>query len=327
MRRSRELLAIAFVATGVAAAASFGAATGWRAFSKGSQPARITFIRMKEGGQFWSSMRNGAREARTDTRSAVDFYSSVKASDVSMQIEYIDKAIEKGTDCIVITPCAYYLLQKPLEKAERAGIKIVSLFNEYDRGEGSSAVFFQTELHPAGKAVAERVLGDCGGPVNALIVGSFDSITSERYLAEGFSRAIEKDPLAKSRVLYAGRDIESIGNQIRASYEQDDGINVVFALNDEISEGMIKAMTEISPRKKIVVIASSNSLINIESLETGAVDYILVINSFGMGYRSIGAAVELSRGKNVEDVPVDFTVVSKENMFDVDVQKKLFPLP
>lgn len=296
--------------------------------TKNTEPFNITFIRMKEGGQFWSNMRNGVREARTDTHSVVDFYSTVKASDVSMQIEYIHKAVEKGSDCIVITPCTYYLLKKPLEEAEKSGIKIISLYNEYDRSDGSSAIFYMTDLHPAGSAMADEILrNNKFDSIDAVIVSSFDTMSAEKYLAEGFSDVFKIDPDAKSRVIYTGRDIDSISNQIVDSYLQDKDINLIFALNDETSEGLIKALKIIHAKKKILAVVSSNSLINIENLETGLVDYILVINSFAMGYQSIYAAVDLIKGKEVMNTPVDFTIVSKKNMFDPDIQKKLFPMP
>ncbi len=288
----------------------------------------ITFIRMKEGGQFWSSMRNGVREARTDTHSVVDFYSTVKVSDVSKQIDYIQKAIEKKADCIVITPCSYFLLKKPLELAEKKGIKIISLYNEYDKSSESSSIFYMTDLRPAGCAVAAKIIQNKNiNSVNAMVVGSFDTISSEKYLAEGFREKLISNPLNKCQVLYAGRDIDSICNQILNSYAQNKKINLIFALNDETSQGLIKALKRIHENSKIIAVVSSNSLMNIEGLETGTIDDILVINSFAMGYQSIYAALNSIKGRKIHQIPVDFTIVTRKNMFDSDIQKKLFPLP
>ncbi|MCI1208493.1 MAG: substrate-binding domain-containing protein [Treponema sp.] len=317
-----------FLLVGVAGVLSFLMVVNInKIISENTKPLNITFIRMKEGGQFWSTMRNGAREARTDTHNTVDFYSTVKTSDVSMQISYIRKAVEQGTDCIVITPCSYYLLKKPLEEAEKAGVKIISLYNEYDRQEDSSAIFYMTDLHPAGRALARKLLDNRkSSSINAVIVGSFDTVSSEKYLAEGILDVFKTDPNIKCSTLYAGRDVDSISNQIADSLIRDKSINLIIALNDETSEGIRKALKTVKKNPALTVVVSSNSLANIESLETGSTDYILVINSFAMGYQSIYAAVDLIKGKEVKNASVDFTIVNKRNMFDPDIQKKLFPL-
>ncbi|MDC7124435.1 MAG: substrate-binding domain-containing protein [Spirochaetales bacterium] len=295
---------------------------------RAEKPYNITFIRMKEGGQFWSSMRNGVREARTDNHCIVDFYSTVNAADVSTQIDYINKTVNNGTDCIVITPCSYYLLQKPLKIAEESGVKVISLFNEYDKDEESSASFYMTDLHPAGRAMAEELFSNNKfSYINALIVGSFATLSSERYLAEGFSEVLKNEPNANFKVIYTGRKIDSICTQIINSYKIDSKINIIFTVNAETSEALIKALQMIDSGNNILSVVSSNSLINIESLETNIVDYILVINSFAMGYQSIYAAIDLIEGKKVENISVDFSIVNKKNMFEPDIQKRLFLMP
>ncbi|WP_028973108.1 sugar ABC transporter substrate-binding protein [Spirochaeta cellobiosiphila] len=288
----------------------------------------ISFIRMKEGGLFWSDMRNGAREARSDTGSIVDFYSTADASDVTGQINYIYEAINKGTECIVITPGTYYLLKKPLEEAERAGIKVISIYNEFDKGKGSSTSFYMTDLEPAGAAMAQEVLRQYHfSYINAIILGSFDTVTSEQYMARGFTKIIKKVPGVEFRVVWAGRNIDSIYNQIKGNFRLNKSINLFFALNDETSEALVRFMKDNQPDHKILTIGSGNSLMNIEAIETEIMDYSLVINSFAIGYQSINMAVKLLNKQKISPLGIDYTIVNKKNMFDPEVQKRLFVMP
>ena len=61
-------------------------------------------------------------------------------------------------------------------------------------------------------------------------------------------------------------------------------------------------------------------------LETGEMDALIVQNPFAMGYFGVEKAAALISGKNIHsgDIYTDVTTVTKENLFDDDIQKILF---
>jgi len=72
--------------------------------------------------------------------------------------------------------------------------------------------------------------------------------------------------------------------------------------------------------------ATSHSLANIQNLEKGIIDELLILNSFAMGYQGVYAANEILKGNNLNNQKIDYIFVNKENMFDENIQRKLFIL-
>ena len=61
-------------------------------------------------------------------------------------------------------------------------------------------------------------------------------------------------------------------------------------------------------------------------LETGEMDALIVQNPFAIGYLGVEKAAALISGEisQSDDIYTDVTTVTKENLFDDDIQKILF---
>lgn len=77
---------------------------------------------------------------------------------------------------------------------------------------------------------------------------------------------------------------------------------------------------------KIKVVAYDASPEEIEALEKGEIHGLVVQQPYLMGYRGVEYLLAAREGKEVpKDVFVPITVVTKENMNEVEVQKVLYP--
>ncbi|OJF76688.1 MAG: hypothetical protein BKP49_05875 [Treponema sp. CETP13] len=296
-----------------------------------NDPYHIAFIRLKEGGQFWSTMRNGARTARTETGCIVDFYSGVMASDVSSQCEFVEEAIKNSVDCIIITPCNSVLMEEPLKKAAKANIKVIQLLNETTRKDNT---FTNTIIHSymtnakiVGISLAQSLLTENRSQnLNVVIVGSSEYISSEKQMEEGIRETLSKESSITTDSMYVGYDSIKIKEKVKLYLQKNKHTNMIIALNNDTSEAILNILKQTNKNHDIQFIAYSHSLTNIESLETGIVDKILVVNSFAMGYQAIYAAIDLLNNVPITNAPIDYAIVTKENMFNPKIQRKLFPL-
>jgi len=292
-----------------------------------ANPYRIAFIRMKEGGQFWGSMRNGAREARTDTQTSVDFFSTVNASDIDMQIEFVNKAIEKKVDAIVITPSDTKALIEPLNLAANAGIKIVQLFNEVLDSDNSKFYSVMTNTKAIGVEIANKIINASNNKnLNVLLVSRSKNVSSSKYIEEGIMETLKKMDNISCNALYAGSNIDLIKTRIENYINNYQTINYIVALDDDTSEGISKYFNSEISNNDIYFMATSHSLANIQNLEKGIIDELLILNSFAMGYQGVYAANEILKGNNLNNQKIDYIFVNKENMFDENIQRKLFIL-
>lgn len=292
-----------------------------------ANPYRIAFIRMKEGGQFWGSMRNGAREARTDTQTSVDFFSTVNASDIDMQIEFVNKAIEKKVDAIVITPSDTKALIEPLNLAANDGIKIIQLFNEVIDSDKSKFYSVMTNTKAIGVEIANKIINQSDNKkLNVLLVSRSINVSSSKYIEEGIMETLKKVDNINCNSLYAGSNIDLIKTRIENYINNYQTINYIVALDDDTSEGISKYLNSKTSNNDIYFMATSHSLANIQNLEKGIIDELLILNSFAMGYQGVYAANEILKGNNLNNQKIDYIFVNKENMFDENVQRKLFIL-
>ena len=288
-------------------------------------PYKIAFIRMKEGGQFWGSMRNGAREARTNTATIVDFFSTVNAQDTDVQIEFVEKAIEKKVDAIVITPSSSKALVEPLKKASETGIERIQLFNEVEDKNIPNSYSVLTNTKEIGVKLADEILKKYPHKkLNILLVSRSSEISSSKYIEEGIMEKLKNVDNVSCNSLYAGSDINLIKERIQNYLQNYEPINFIIALDDDSSEGISKYFNTVKDKGDIKYIATSHSLSNIQNLEIGIIDELLILNSFAMGYQGVYTANEILNGNPPKEQKLDYIFVTKENMFDEEVQRKLF---
>jgi ribose transport system substrate-binding protein len=292
-----------------------------------THPYKIAFIRMKEGGQFWSAMRNGAREARTDTQTSVEFFSTISASDIKVQTEFVQDAIERNVDAIVITPSDNKALIEPLREAKEKGIKIVQLYNEIDDDENIITASVMTNTYQIGTNVAKKIINKINGEkTNVLLVSRSKNVSSSRYIEKGIMDVLKSQDNIKCNSLYAGSNINRIEEILDNYLNNYQTINYIIALDDDSSEGVSKYFISHNHKDNIYYMATSHSLSNIQNLETGIIDELLILNSFAMGYQGVYAASEILNGNDIIKQDIDYIFVTKETMFDEDVQRKLFIL-
>ncbi|MBK5200495.1 MAG: substrate-binding domain-containing protein [Spirochaetaceae bacterium] len=292
--------------------------------NKSETPYRIAFIRMKEGGQFWASMRNGARDARTATSSVLDFYSTMETLDINEQIKYINQAINDNVDGIVITPCDNEQLVAPLEKASSMGIKIIQLYNEVNYSDKINSIKLMSNTLNMGHDIANFYVNDYKEVVrNALIIANTNHITSSNYMIDGISRVFKSEKI-KYNVLYLTGDSNNSQYQLKVYLESHSEVDSILALDDYCSECSVYVTPLFN--KDYYIMATGHSLLNIQNLDNGNIDSILVVNSYAMGYQSVIGMVAILNTQKFSKTKLDYIFVTRENMFDENVQKELFSL-
>ena len=92
-------------------------------------------------------------------------------------------------------------------------------------------------------------------------------------------------------------------------------------MEEYTAHGVANALTDSS---NIHFIAFGTTQFEIQLLEKGVIDALVVVNSFNLGYRSVMAAIDLLNGNKPARKLVDFDLVTKESMFSEEHQRLLF---
>ncbi|NBK25529.1 MAG: sugar ABC transporter substrate-binding protein, partial [Spirochaetia bacterium] len=93
------------------------------------------------------------------------------------------------------------------------------------------------------------------------------------------------------------------------------------ALEEYTAHGVANAL---EGRPKVHFIALGTTQYEIQLLEQGVIDALVVVNSFNLGYRAVMAAIDLLNGIKPIEKLVDFDLVTKESMFSEEHQRLLF---
>ena len=285
-------------------------------------PYRIAVITMMQGGEFWGEVKNGARNARTETGAVLEFFAPVNESDYDEQIACVEKAIAQKFDAIVLTPSHSTKLEEVVRKAQAKGIEVVLADTSLKNVSGDFSV--TADYHAIGKTMGYHAfsLFEPGEPINAMVLGSLPNTTAMTNMVEGLVEAFGENDNATIRYATYSFTDESIARKLtRKTIEEDPSVNIIFALEENTAHGAIDALGENS---KIRFIALGTTQYEIQLLEDNTIDALVVVNTFNMGYRSVKAAIDLLNGKKPIEKLVDYALVTKQTMFSEEHQRLLF---
>ncbi len=285
-------------------------------------PYRIAVITMMQGGEFWGALKNGARSARTETGAVLEFFAPINESDYDAQIAYVEEAIDQHFDAIVLSPSHTTRLEDVVAQARGKGIKVVLADTRLEKSTGDffiTADYYQVGLEMANHAFS---LFPDGEPIRALVIGSLPNSTSMTSVVSGLVSAFNAQQNAViAYATYSFTD-EAIAKDITENSLGSDGeVNVVFALEENTAHGVVNALPV---GRDIRLIAFGTTQFEVQLLEEGVIDTLVVINSFNLGYRSVKAAIDLLKGAKPIEKMVDYALVTKDSMFSEQHQRLLF---
>ncbi|HKM07910.1 MAG TPA: substrate-binding domain-containing protein [Sphaerochaeta sp.] len=285
-------------------------------------PYRIAVITMMQGGEFWGALKNGARSARTETGTVLEFFAPINESDYDAQIAFVEKAIDQHFDAIVLSPSHTSYLAEVVERARNKGIKVVLADTRLEKSTGD--FFITADYFQVGLAMAEHAfsLFDDEVDIRALVIGSLPNSTSMTSVVSGLVSAFNAHERAEiAYATYSFTD-EAIAKNITESVlDSDKKVNVLFALEENTAHGVVHALPE---GRDMKLITFGTTQFEVQLLEEEVIDALVVINTFNLGYRSVKAAIDLLKNNKPVEKMVDYALVTKDTMFSEQHQRLLF---
>ena len=264
--------------------------------------------------------------AHEETGCLIDFYAPIEETDSFTQIGYLEEAAKGDFDAIIIAPCDFTLLSTTIQKIQRQGSTVLQIYNETIAYDGFQQFKMMTDFSPVGDAIADFVISNTKDePLHALIVGSLLHTSAGSQTEMGIKQNFKDNNNIDFQTVYCFGDSERAKELVTKKLDKDNSINFIIALDETSSTGITEAINTRKDKDSIKVLAWGNTISNITGLENGNVDGIVAINGFGLGYRSIYAAIDLIDGKPVPTTPLDFAIVTKKTFLNKRNQRLLFP--
>ncbi|WP_164763061.1 substrate-binding domain-containing protein [Paenibacillus humicus] len=308
-----SLLLLAAAASGCAGAAS----------KEKPAEAQIALIAPQRSGALADSIRLGAEAAAKEYGSQLLYMdANVSDSGEEGQLKAAQRAIALGASVLLLDPDSEQQLRLIAAEAGKAGASVVTLNDTYPvEGVASSISINNREAgRMAGEAMAELLHGK--GIVSLL--GSDSAAPGYEQRELGVVEALGRHKEITVHTGYScGSSPDGCAEAARLLMEQADG---VVALQEQgvLSTAQETVKRGLSSRVKIVGFGSE--VPQLELLQDGIIDILVVQSGFNAGYLGMQQAHELLEGGHADrTVTLDTKVVNPDSMFWMDNQKLLFP--
>lgn len=304
----RTCLAAALAALTVTATACGSGSDGG---SGGEGKAEIGLSISTLNNPFFVEMKKGAEtEAKAQ---GADLSVTDAQNDASTQTNQLQNFTSQNKDVIVINPVDSKAAGPSVKAAANADIPVVAADRAVEGAEVAATVASNNvqggEL--AAKALAEKI--GKKGQIVVLRGLSGTSASNERF--EGFEKGIKKYPDVKVVAKQPAEFDRAKGMDVMTNLLQSNpGISGVFAENDEMALGAVKALRA-KAGDSVQVVGFDGTPDGLKAVKTGTIATTIAQQPGELGRMAVRNAVRAADGANVEEsIKVPVKVVGKNNV-------------
>jgi len=286
----------------------------------------VAIITKSTTSDFWKTVFAGANAASTEYNLTVTFDGPDNEEDYETQNRMIKEAVANGAEVIIFSAVDYNANADAINQAAKRGVKIVIIDSAVNSDQISSSI--STDNYEAGKMAGDAVIACEDEVLNVGIVNFDKNSANGQQREEGFIERVSTD--SRINIVETINVISTIEDSMEGTKEllrNHPEINVIATFNEWTSLGVGYAIEELGLAERTTVVAFDSNVVSVGMLETGEVDALIVQNPYAMGYLGVEAAYNLIFNLAINETEVDTstTLVTRENMFDDECQKVLFP--
>ena len=246
--------------------------------------------------EFWRSVEAGAKKAGEELGVEVNFIGPEKETEIGKQVGMVENAINKKVSALGIAALDPDALAVVAKKAMDAKIPVVT-FDSNVKDDITSS-FIATDNKAAGAMAGEQLAKLINGKGKVAIVSHNPGTTTAIEREAGFREALAKYP-----------DIAGI-----------------YGTNEPSIFGVAKGVEEKGLTGKVALVGIDSSEDLAKFLEKGVISGLVIQDPYNMGYQTVQQLYKLSKGEKVEKrIDTGAILVTKENMNNEDIVKKMFP--
>ena len=273
---------------------------------------------------FWSAFIQGADMAAKEYGVNITIMGPDAETKYEEQGAMIEETIKQNPDAVILIPSNYMETQKYAKKIEETGIPLMVVDSVMEEKMGSCVV--ATDNIEAGRKmgqfIAENI--DCISCIGVVghVKGVSTAVEREQGLREGLGDLEEK----VAEVVFCDSDYRKAYFVTKEMLTRYPNMNVIAGLNEYSSVGAARAVIDMGLAEQVRMVGFDSSIKEVEYLEDGTFQAIVVQKPLNMGYLSVEKTVQLLNRENIPEVVDSGSVlITKETMYTEENQKLLFP--
>lgn len=257
---------------------------------------------------FWKIYKKGMEQAASDYNVDVRFVTLYDENDASQQMELLLREIENGVEAVILASAAGEELETMLMEA-KVDIPLITVQSALNFDKVVSYV--GADNGAMGRAMGEQLQAD--GMEQIIICGDADRTQALEARAQAIEQYCEESGMVC----------------VRQTEALEEAVHKPGTALVAIEEDMVIRFCEMYPDGT----AESPSLYGfgytyyaLNHMESGILSGLMVINRYDEGYLSLKQAVYAIDHKEQAEVSLDFFYITKEQIYEKEYQKLLFPI-
>jgi ribose transport system permease protein len=261
------------------------------------------FVQMKEGAQ---------AEAEA---AGIDLTVTDAQNDASQQANQLQNFTSSGVKSVIVNPVDSDAVGPAVRGANKADIPVIAADRGVNKAETTALV--ASDNVAGGRLAAKTLAEKLGGKGRIVILQGTAGTSASRERGAGFAEGLKAYPgiqvLAKQPADFdRTKGLDVMTNLLQAN----PGINGVFAENDEMALGAVKALGS-KAGSSVSVVGFDGTPDGLKAVEAGTLYASIAQQPAELGKIAVQNAVRAAQGKSVESmVKVPVKVVTRENVAD-----------
>lgn len=286
----------------------------------------MIYIPKTEDGtnDFWTSLISGTRNAAQEYNIDLEILAPGREQDVEQQIEFLEEAIEKEPDAILISPSSFDACDALLVKARKKGIKI-TFIDSYTENAVQDLTVATDNLE------AGRKLGEFAGTLlkedsQIAIVSHVKGVSTAMEREQGFREGLGDLEKNVAEVVFCDSLFDKAYKLTKELIEKYPKLTMIAGMNEYSAVGAARAVRDAGAQDRIAVVGVDSSQEAIQLMEKGVFQGFVVQKAFKMGYVGVRETLRLLNGEQTEkNIDSGCELVTPENMYDSEIEKLIFP--
>lgn len=277
-----------------------------------------------EDNDFWSLLIEGVEMAAKENNAKVTIVAPESEEDIERQNELIEWAVKQNPDAILICPSSYTETTAYARRVVEADIPLILIDSAID--EDIAEAVIATNNIKLGEIQGSFMKQFVTEESKIAIVGHVknSSTALEREAGVRMGLAEYEDRIVD--VVFCDSDYDKAYRLMVELMEKHPDICLVAGLNEYSAVGAARAIKDLNLKDKVKVVGIDSSLEEIQLLEEGIFEGIVIQNPFKMGYLGVEAAVKLLNGERIiKNVDSGCELITKKDVYTEENQKLLFP--
>ena len=230
------------------------------------------------------------------------------------QVEQVESFIAQGVDAIILNPCEVEASSPAVKLAMNAKIPIINVNSETTT---KPTAFVGSDDVESARIAMKYIVEKLGGKGNVIMMHGYMGQAAQIKRDKGAKEILKANPGLKLLAEQSGEWDRAKAMSLTENWIQSFGpkINAIFAQNDEMGMGVVKALEAAGLKNKIIVVSIDAIPDALQSVKKGTLDATVFQNAKEQGGKAIETAVKAAKKEDFEkDVLIPFQLVTKKNV-------------